>query len=150
MITPSLYLAGPITGCSWEGATDWRSNVSGVLEPYGIKCLSPLRGKQYLLQELSIADRYDQHVMSTAKAIFARDMFDVERTTGLFVNLIGAKKVSIGTVMEISFAWSLRHPVIIVMEKDNIHHHSMLEATSGWVVEDINEGIEIAKKIFLP
>lgn len=147
MLKPSLYLAGPITGSSWEEITEWRQRVTWALE--GITCLSPLRNKEYLSNEMQVADAYDQHIMSTQRAIFTRDMFDVERTTGLFVNLLNAKRVSIGTVMEISYAWSLRHPIIVIVEHDNIHQHSMLRESSSWVVDTLDDGIEVARRLFL-
>lgn len=145
---PSLYLAGPITGSSWEEITEWRDRVTFALGE-NITCLSPLRNKEYLSNETHVCDCYDEHLMSTQRAIFTRDMFDVERTTGLFINLLNAKRVSIGTVMEISYAWSLRHPIITVMEKNNIHQHSMLREASSWVVETLDDGIEVARRLFL-
>jgi len=144
----TVYLAGPITGLSYEGATDWRDNVITALAP-NIKGLSPMRGKQYLLSEAQIKDSYTEHVLSTAKAIVTRDRFDAMRCDVLLVNFLGAKKVSIGTVMEIAWADAKRIPIVVVMEKNNIHHHSMLEMVSGYVVESLDEAINIIKTILL-
>lgn len=144
-----LYLAGPITGESWNGATNWRTYVGDALADVGIEGVSPLRSKEYLLNEVAIADRYDEYILSTSKGIFTRDFYDVSRVDGLFVNFLGAKKVSIGTVMEIAYAWSLRKPIIVVMDKDNIHQHSMLREASGWIVDTIEDGIHVAKNVFL-
>ncbi len=149
MCKPALYLAGPITGESWNGATDWRTQVSLALGAAGIEGISPLRSKEYLLNEVAIADRYDEHILSTSKGIFTRDFYDVSRVDGLFVNFLGAKKVSIGTVMEIAYAWSLRKPIIVVMDKENMHQHSMLRESAGWVVDTIEEGIHVAQNVFL-
>lgn len=144
-----IYLAGPITGESWGGATDWRKQVGDALADVGIEGVSPLRSKEYLLNEVAIADRYDQHILSTSKGIFTRDFYDVSRVDGLFVNFLGAKKVSIGTVMEIAYAWSLRKPIVVVMDKDNMHQHSMLREASGWIVDSIEDGIHVVKNVFL-
>jgi hypothetical protein len=46
----------------------------------------------------------DQDNLLTQKATFHRDLFDVTRASVLFVNLLGAKIVSVGTVMEMAWA----------------------------------------------
>src|SRR5271157_1829498 len=99
-----VYLAGPITGLTYQGCTDWRQKAMDYLAEYGIQGLSPLRAKDYLLNETSIADTYDDTILSSQRGIFARDKFDCERSDVIFVNLLGAQRVSIGTVMEIGWA----------------------------------------------
>jgi hypothetical protein len=44
-----VYLAGPITGLTYEGATEWRNVAAEKLDSDKIETLSPLRGKNYLL-----------------------------------------------------------------------------------------------------
>ncbi|GAG68694.1 unnamed protein product [marine sediment metagenome] len=121
-----VYLAGPISGCSYDGCTDWREYVMRAL-PDGITGLSPMRSKQYLIGETTVADQYDAKVLSTQRGIFARDSWDCRRCDAILVNLLGAEKVSIGTVMEIAWAHAFNKPVVLVMEEeDNLHEHSML------------------------
>ncbi len=47
-MTHTVYLAGPIAGCSYAGCTDWREYAIGALLDAGIKGLSPMRAKEYL------------------------------------------------------------------------------------------------------
>ncbi len=54
-----VYLSGPITGCSYGGATDWRGYVKSQLKKYNIPSLSPLRAKDYLSKEQSISKSYE-------------------------------------------------------------------------------------------
>lgn len=136
-----VYLAGPISGLKYAEATDWRKSVRDDV-PYWIKTLSPLRAKEYLSNQDKIADSYSETIMSSAKAINTRDYNDVQHSAAVFVNLLGAKKVSIGTVMEIAWAKTLAVPVICVMEKDNIHRHCMLEDACGIITENLKDGIE--------
>ena len=42
-----IYLAGPISGLTYEGAQDWRDEFSASISAE-IACFSPLRGKEYL------------------------------------------------------------------------------------------------------
>lgn len=142
-----IYLAGPITGCSWNESEDWRDEFKGIKIP-NVECFSPLRGKQYLQHETQISDRYDEMTMSSAKAIMSRDFFDVSTSAAIVVNLRNAKRVSIGTVMEIAWAYQRRIPIIAILEKENIHNHSMLDEALNWRVETVGEAATIVYQIF--
>jgi nucleoside 2-deoxyribosyltransferase len=146
----SVYLAGPITGQSYEGATDWRKDVIEKLPPE-ISGFSPLRSKIYLLEETSIADSYEQIVMSSQRGIYARDHYDCQRCDAIFVNLLGAERVSIGTVMEIAWGVAYNKPIILAMEEDgNLHDHAMIREACPLTVRSIDEGIHILTSLLLP
>lgn len=68
----------------------------------------------------------------------------------ILVNFLGAKKVSIGSVMEITWADAWRKPIIIVMEKDNVHAHAMIKEVAGFIVSDLDEAIAIAIAVLSP
>ncbi len=144
-----LYLAGPITGVSFGDCTDWRDSVAKKLPPHIIG-VSPLRGKQFLNKESSIKDSYENHPLASQKGITVRDRFDVMRADAILVNLLGAKKVSIGTVMEIAWADLLRKPIIVAMEPENIHSHSMLRESSNYLVPTLEEATLIAITVLSP
>lgn len=146
-----VYLAGPITGCSWDETENWRDQFKSFHIPR-VECFSPLRGKGYLKGETSIKDHYDQvesRTMSSAKAIMTRDSFDVRTADALVVNFTGAKKVSIGTVMEIAWAWQNRTPVIAI-GMDHLHDHSMLNEAINWKVDTLEDAAEILRMMFNP
>jgi nucleoside 2-deoxyribosyltransferase len=142
-----VYLAGPITGCSYEGCTDWRDFAAQRLEEVGAHCLSPMRGKEYLKSESRIFDKYDNHVMSCSRGITTRDRFDCVTSDVVLVNLRGAAGVSIGTVMEIAWAFLTGVPVVCVMEKGNVHEHSMISESIGFRVDTLEEGISVVRAI---
>lgn len=143
------YLAGPITGCSFKGASDWREGVKKDLDP-SISGMSPLRGKKYLSQEDSIGTTYEDIALSSAKGITARDYNDCKRSDAVLVNLLGAKSVSIGTVMEIAWAKAHEVPVVVVMDKDNIHNHAMIRESVGFIVDTLEEGVHIINALLIP
>ena len=149
-LRPSVYLAGPITSLSFGEATDWRAYAMRMLSDSGIDAFSPLRAKTYLSKENNIKDHYDSNPLSTAHGIVTRDRFDTMHRDLILVNFIGATKVSIGTVMEIAWADACRKPIVIAMEKGNVHEHAMLTEVSGYIVDDLDEAIEIACKVLLP
>lgn len=147
----SVYLAGPITGCSYDGATDWRDSAQDLLTSIGIESFSPMRGKTYLLNESNIKDKYDEYYLSTIDAIMCRDYFDCERADALLVNLLGATKVSIGTCMEIAWAYSKHKPVVCIIEPEgNIHSHGMLMKACPWKVNSLDEAILALRNVLLP
>jgi len=162
MSKPSIYLAGPITGLSYGKITEWRNDVTKAFAP-DIECFSPLRGKDYLAQETSTKDQYNEYIMSSQRGILARDHYDATKRDLLFVNLLHAQRVSIGTVMEIAWAHEARVPIILCMkatvetegvhgdieEIKNPHDHSMIREACPLRVETIEEGIHVAKHLLL-
>ena len=141
-----IYCAGPITGLSYDNTVGWRDYVGSKL-PENIKAISPMRGKTYLLDKTSIDDCYNDIILSSQKGITTRDRNDVFRCDLLLANLLGTEKVSIGTVMEIAWADSLRKPIVLIMESKNIHDHAMVREVSGFIVKTLDEAIELSKTI---
>lgn len=159
MVNKTVYLAGPIDGLSYKEGVEWRSHAQASLAVDGIKGLSPQRGKDYIADFAEIAGEMDfakqeehfvNNPMSTARGIMTRDKFDALNCTVLFVNFLGATRVSIGTVMEISWAYLQGKPIIVVIEDDDKLHknHPMLRETFSYVVHDLDEGLNIVKGIF--
>lgn len=150
-----VYLAGPITGASWGKSEDWRDEVkllaSASTKFDKVQFFSPLRGKEYLKGEVSIADSYEDRPFSTSRAVMLRDSFDVSTSNALIVHLIGASKVSIGTVMEIAWAYEKRIPIIAIMEESgNIHEHSMLNEAVWWRVQTVEDALYALSLLFNP
>ncbi len=150
----SLYLAGPITGLSYDGATSWRGYVAEQLAAVSdIKVVSPLRGSDYLRDEKKIALKYDAHAMSTAQAITTRDRFDVQRCDLMLAYFapddeqpLNVLKVSVGTIVEFGWADAFRTPVILCAHEDHpLRKHPMTSSIAGWVVDDLDHAIAIAK-----
>jgi hypothetical protein len=146
MNTYLIYMAGPITGCSYGECTDWRQGFAEALAGYNVDCLDPMRGKDYLADETCVGNDYDT-VLSCSRGIMTRDRFDCTRCDLLVVNFLGAEKVSIGTVMEIAWADLNRIPIIVVMEAGNVHEHAMISEACGFRVATVDEALTVAKAI---
>ncbi len=142
-----VYLAGPITGLSFDNATDWRDMAEEFLKKIGIRGLSPMRGKGYLLEEGILKDHYNEHLLSMSKTITRRDRFDCLRADMILMNLLDAKTVSIGTMIEAGWADANRIPIVLVMEDDNVHRHSMLEECADYRVKTLAEALALIKVI---
>ena len=139
----TVYLAGPISGQSYGGATNWRVYTTRQLALRGIDSLDPMRGKAYLSKEEILADSYDE-VTATIRGITTRDRFDCMRASVALFNFDGADSVSIGSCIELGWADSKRIPVIVVMTEDNPHWHGMVREIAGYIVETLDEAIDIA------
>jgi nucleoside 2-deoxyribosyltransferase len=147
----NVYLAGGITGLSYEEATAWREEACKQFAPHGITGLSPLRHKTYLLGETSLADTYsDLNVMSTEKGITTRDRWDCQRSDVVLFNLMDATRVSIGTMIEIGWADSARRPIVLAMETGGLHDHAIVRACAGFIVPTLQEAIDTVITLLAP
>ncbi|MCK5610070.1 nucleoside 2-deoxyribosyltransferase [Candidatus Pacearchaeota archaeon] len=151
---PKVYLAGPISGLTYDQCTDWRDSAKNELAKFNIDGFSPMRHKEFV-REIGIIDESQgaimDHVMCSDRGIMRRDTFDVRTADALFVNLLDTKKVSIGTIIEIAMAYDRHTPVIVVMEKHgNLHDHAMLREAICFRLPTIDEGLAVLKSLFVP
>ncbi len=94
-----VYLCGPIFGCTDEECKDWREAAKKVLPD----TLDPMR-KDY-------RGRTDEFYVELVES----DKQDIDESGALLVNY---DKPSVGTSMEILYAWEREKPVIVVAKKD--------------------------------
>ena len=144
---PLVYLAGPITGVTEPQTRDWRKHCGDRFAP-DIDVLSPVRQRFENIDEtadLSCDERL--RMMQHGRSIATRDRFDIARCDLVIVNLKGTTNISIGSVGEIFWADAYRKPVILVREHKNIHTHAMLDALVGWIFDDLDEAIAMARTL---
>lgn len=146
-----VYTSSPINGLTFSEATGWRTYVASQLSPFNIRCASPLRDQEYRSYTGVLGSTTKEAGLLTAsRAIMTRDYFDCVRADMVLVNLLGAKRVSIGTCMELAWAYQARIPVVLVMEPSNIHNHPMITESVGWMVTTLDEGVHLVKHVLLP
>ena len=140
-----VYLAGAIAGLTYEKARyGWRKEAAEKLSQFYIETISPMRGKDHLSSEDVLSkNEYAKNPVTTKKGIVTRDRFDCLRSDMLLVNLLGAKSVSIGTMVELGWADANGIPMVVVMEPGNVHEHLFIRELAGWVVEDLDTAIDI-------
>lgn len=153
MITRTVYLAGPITGTSYKTSRlGWRTSFAALL-PHDIEPLSPMRGKDFLLNEANISGAPDMYLgvnpLAEPKGILCRDENDVRRCDAMVACFLDATKVSIGTCHEFGMARILRKPIILIMEKDgsNPHHHAFITESAGYWVDNIFDGANLLRQL---
>lgn len=152
-----IYLAGPITGQTYEGARfSWRQEFakqwtagahSLVADVY-----SPMRGKDFLLgtREIQGHPGAYKNPMAETRGILARDREDVARADLIVAHFLGAPKVSIGTMVEFGWADAYRRPVISIIEAGNMHQHEFVIGLSSYVVDNLEEAVAIAAAVLTP
>lgn len=160
MCKPRVYVAGPIAGQSFEGATAWRDYAQERLPECEI--LTPMRGKDYLqayaampltsAELLGNGKRFKGSTVdaeiSSERAIHGRDTWDVGRCDLVFANFLPgdeAGKVSIGTGCEVYLAKYLHIPVVEILTLGGIHDHPFITGSAWVVVETVEEGFHVAR-----
>lgn len=139
----TVYLSGPITGQTYEDARfGWRTTLAAQLEP-GIKVLSPMRHEGHLAEiQGGLEKHYPDHFFSGSKIIFEKDRLDIKRSDIVLVNLLGATRVSIGTVSEIGMAYEQGKQIILVIEDEgNIHDHPFVTVPAALRLNNLDEAI---------
>ncbi len=145
-----VYLAGPISGLTYEGAQEWRDEFRNTIDPR-IEAFSPLRGKEYLTMRGPLEGSYNEYPLSTDQGITARDRYDCMGSDLVVFYLLGATRVSIGTMIEFGWCDAARNPAIVIMEKEgNVHDYPMIRQIAQFRVDNLKDAISIAEIILLP
>lgn len=147
---PLVYLAGAIAGMSFDGATDWRIEARLQLSYRNIETLNPMRAKDALgaKNDGRISTNYHDYETNgaffTSRGIMTRDFNDVRRCDALLVNLLGLEKPSLGTIMELGWAFALQKPAIVAIEaRGNPHdNHPMIHEAMPFRVQTLDEAID--------
>ena len=154
----NVYLSGPICGLTYDASNDWRTHVAECLtatSPH-IHCLNPMRSHEFLRAHGVIEDKAAQNDPSRGflvsdEFIGVRDALDTMKADVCFVNLLGAKRVSIGTVLEIGMAHAARVPIVLVMEKSgNLHDHAMVRNYASLRFEDLARAVLATRALLAP
>lgn len=143
----TVYLVGPITGCSYDGCTEWRDGVKETLESTGrYRCFTPMRGKKHLKGHQNLQAIVPEGVRTpgcTDHDIVSRDYYDCQRADVVFCNLLGSEIVSIGSMFEL--AWSFANPSsfsVVLLEPENIHWHAFVTQAAGIILPTLDAGVE--------
>ena len=126
-----IYLAGSISGLSYDEVVNSYKSKADILGIAGYEILCPMTGKTYLRNEVEFrASGYTNFPVSTNHAIFERDKWMVQQCDIILADLSrSGERVSIGTMMELAWGSLLGKHTIIILPKENVHRHAfVLEA----------------------
>lgn len=146
-----VYLAGPVTGCTYEGCTEWRDGVKAKLEQYEYRCISPMRGKKWLKGEGVIKPtgyKAPEHMISSDHNIRCRDKRDVDDCDILLINLQDAYIASLGSVMELERGACKGKYCIVVMEENNLHRHAFVHDAASVIFPTLELAVEYLINVY--
>jgi nucleoside 2-deoxyribosyltransferase len=147
-----IYYARPISGCSPQTVFDEYENAIRLFDGATVltarACNVPLR---FVRDKLPSGARF--HPATSDHAIVKRDYWMVNQADLVYVDLLFAKKVSIGCMMELAWAHQLGKHTVVVLEKDNIHDHAFVLETAdmrftsgGQAIKYVQNMIQVYKK----
>ncbi|HEX7060458.1 MAG TPA: nucleoside 2-deoxyribosyltransferase [Woeseiaceae bacterium] len=145
---PLGYLAGGIAGLTGFDATDWRARAARSLADRGIETLDPMRAKMVLAGQERISSTFRDYehygAFFRSRGIMTRDFNDVKRCDALLVNLLGLTKPSLGTIMELAWAYAMQKPAVVAIEPEGNPHdgHPMIHEAIPFRVASLDEAID--------
>lgn len=148
MSTKRVYLSGPITGLTYQDARfGWRKDFEKQTS-WHIVSLSPMRHEGHLAEiKGPLANEYPKSLFSHPKMIVAKDFLDIRMSDIVVVYLLGAAKVSIGTMVEIGYAKALGKTIVTIMEPENLHTHPFVTEVSDVVCASVDEAATIVNSL---
>lgn len=127
-MTKTIYLCGPINGCTDAEANDWRTLVKTL---WSGATLDPMR-RDYRGREHECRDE-----------IVELDKIDVMNADAL---LVSCDKPSWGTAMEVVYAWERAKPVVVVCPED-MTISPWLSYHSHRIVHSYEDGVAACREL---
>lgn len=148
----SVYLAGHISGLSYEESRNgWRQEFAQLL-PEHIHPFSPMRGKDFLkgLNRMPEAG-FDSFILATPSAIVTRDRNDVFTCDAMVACFTQGGTPSLGTAIEFGWANAMNKPIIMIADEDDLHReHAMLREMAGYITDSLEEASMVVAQLLTP
>lgn len=133
------YLAGQMTGITFEESNIWRETAKEWLEH--IECDSNV----FVINPNDYYN-FKSQTYTSQKEIIRFDLNKVRNSNLILVNLSG---FSIGTAMELQHAYDNLIPIIGYKDDDSTELHPWLEFVCDRVFEDLNSALEYINDYYL-
>lgn len=114
-----VYLAGGISGLTKKEASVWRDEVARYLHLFDIEVGDPMK-TSHVHDPGDIPYDTDYSVPRCSSKIFQEDLKLINQCDLLFARLDTAK--SIGTPWELGYAYAKGIPIILVSNRELLHH----------------------------
>jgi nucleoside 2-deoxyribosyltransferase len=142
-----IYCARPITGCTYKEVVDYYEDVISILKEMGYEVLCPMCGKSDLSNESEFKPHGYTNPLSTNHAITERDRWMTKQSDILLIYLVGATKISIGSVAELAWAHDSGKHTILVMEEGNVHQHAFVLEMADVIYPDLQSALDYLEKL---
>lgn len=129
-----IYLCGPINGCTDDECKTWRDICREVFSiQHSCRSIDPMRRDYRGKEQESVAE------------IVQLDKRDVRRCDAM---LAYCPKPSVGTSMEVFYAWQLDKPVVCIVPP-NVPVSPWLKYHSTKIVQTLEEGIKAVENVLI-
>lgn len=133
-----VYLAGRIANLSYDEAIANRTGLIKKLKEVGIKCRTPMRGKQHLQSVQKITGDAFKNGL-TINEVIQRDLSDVEKVDAMVV--LTGDDASWGTAGEFYYATWISHTPTLVIAKNHIG--GWMEHYATRIVPDFDSAVRV-------
>ncbi len=133
---PKIYLAGPMRGHPVEVAMGWRRDLADELGDQGYQCVLPGMIEEGTMVEGKFEDRPRGPAY---EKVVSFDFHMVSKCDYLVVNLGYSFRMPVGSLAEISWAFAMDIPVIVIGDNDYVREPFIQEQAITVVpnVEDV-------------
>lgn len=133
---PVVYFAHPISGLSLQIVQEYYQSVR---DRFGAICY--VRTPMDVIARTDLKERKESFKGPgmTNDVITNRDYGFVRECDVIFANLSKCTRPSIGTIMEIAWAYAHHKYIIIVMDENGLHEHGMILGTHPVVFKTFEE-----------
>lgn len=139
-----IYLGGPISGLTYDQASEWRLSLADELPAHGWTGLSPLdyngnpRDRAAVLDPW-FEDMFDDDV-TPEQAVHA-DFRMIERSSAVLFNFEQpTTTVSLGSLVELGYAYAKSKPIVVICDPSRpsrYEHPFIVEVADRVIVRDM-------------
>jgi len=152
----SVYLAGSITGLTYDQSMGWRRTTIEVLANMGYDVFSPMRHKLDLAHKFG--DKAIPHTDPSFRDPFNRDVHDIRRADYVlcfdpYGHSFGRDMPSVGTLVELGIAYEARKYIIVVEPSlvDNLQGtvydvHPFIAGVANDLVPSLNDAYTLLRE----
>jgi nucleoside 2-deoxyribosyltransferase len=146
-----IYLAGPISGKSYDEVVSRYKEKITILSDFGYEVLSPMTGKSNLEGISSLTSSgYKDHPISNDHAIFERDKWMVTQADIVLVDLSNVTdQISIGSMMELAWASYLNKHTVLVINPGGLHDHAFVHEATDVKFVSLSDAYDYLKELAL-
>ena len=144
-----IYLAGPITGKSFDEVMSRYKEKTAILVDFGYEVLSPMTAKGGLKGVGAFVSTGYAGPVANDHSIFERDRWMVTQADVVLADLSNAVSISIGTMMELAWASYLNKHTVLVMQHGNVHDHAFVKEAADVRFGDMENAYDYLRELSL-
>lgn len=134
----NIYLAGPMSGVSWEEQNQWRKHIKNYIEHYAsipVHCINPC-------SFYNLKDRLHNTELEVLD-------WDLSMVKGSDLVICMLSNTSVGSIMEIAVARENGIPILGLYLNEDTKLHPWIENSVSRLFTDVNDLLEYVMYFYL-